>query len=45
MKTLNIPFDDDEFRLLENAKDKANCKSWKKFIMRKCTKIKVAKDD
>ena len=33
MKTLNLTFDDKEFKELERAREKSKAKSWEKFIL------------
>ena len=33
MKTLNLTFDDEEFKKLEKARKSSKAKSWEKFIL------------
>ncbi len=33
MKTLNLTFEDEEFRKLEKARKKSEAKSWEKFVL------------
>tara|TARA_Y100000310_G_scaffold17620_1_gene17381 strand:+ start:859 stop:978 length:120 start_codon:yes stop_codon:yes gene_type:complete len=37
MKTLNLDFEDKEYKVLKKAKERLNCKSWREFMLR-CAK-------